>query len=130
MVQFEYRPFTKLIVHELTEFQNDRFFEDAIRMSLSTNSQVEPSVNWINGVAFHFFGMPDTPEVVKEKLKGIIHYASVQFTRLDYRPQYPLRISNQDYHVVLRKADSNPIFVELVNWINTNPTSHPTTASS
>jgi len=121
LTDFEYVPFKKFIVHELNESENDRFFEDIIRMVLAQNSQVEPLVNWIDGIAFLIFPMLDTEEIVKEKLNGIVHFGSVNFTKLDYRQNYPLRIGNQDYRVVLRKAHNNPVFVDLVRWIKTNP---------
>ena len=112
------------MVHDLNELENDRFFEDIIRMSLATNPNVEPSVNWTEGVAFSVFSMPDTPEVVKEKLGGVIHYAAVNYTKLEFKARYDLKISNQEYHCILRKANSNPIFVELVAWIKSNPQTH------
>ncbi|MDG6998659.1 MAG: hypothetical protein JRN15_06040 [Nitrososphaerota archaeon] len=128
MIQFDYSPIKRIVVHELNEFQNDEFFEDIVRMSLEANTRVEPSVNWVDGIAFMILPMPEVPEVVVEKLNGIVHYSSVSFTRLEYRPRYPLRISNQEYHTILRRSDRNPVFAGLVRWIKSNP-SH-TRASS
>jgi hypothetical protein len=56
-------------------------------------------------------------EVIRENLAGRIHYASVLFTRTDYKAQVPVRIGNQDFTIRLRRADDNPTLVELARFL-------------
>jgi hypothetical protein len=116
VIEIEFTPWKKLVVHEVLEATNNQFFEDILRMSLAQNPNVEPRVNWAEGIAFLVYPMPDTKEIVEEKLKGIIHFTSFTFTRIDFRDAYPLRISNQDYRVILRRTEDNPVLVDLCRW--------------
>ena len=87
-------------------------------MALSQPQQIEPTINWSDGIAFMVGVMPPNDEVIKENLAGKIHYGSVRFTRTDFNPQVTVRIGPQEYRVRLRKADDNPTFVELAKFLN------------
>jgi hypothetical protein len=93
------------------------FFEDIVRLALSNPTQVEPSINWVNGIAFFVAPLQPTPEVVKENLAGRVHYGSVLFTETEFKPQIAVRIGSQDYTVRLRKADDNPTLVALAAFL-------------
>lgn len=113
-----YTPYQELVVHEIIEQTNpNAFFEDIVRLALSSPHQVEPSISWIDGVAFFIAPMQPTEEVVRENLAGRVHYGSVLFTRIDYKPQVPVRLGNQEYTVRLRNSGDNPTLVELVKFL-------------
>lgn len=113
-----YTPYHELVIHEIIEQTNaDTFFEDIVRLALSSAHQVEPSINWVDGVAFFIAPMQPTEEVVRENLAGKIHYGSVLFTRTDFRPQIGVRIGSQDFTVRLRKAGDNPTLMELAAFL-------------
>ena len=117
-MKITYTPFQEIVVHEIIEQANpNAFFEDIVRLALSGVHQVEPSINWIDGLAFFVAPMQPTEEVVRENLAGRIHYGSVLFTRTDYRPQVAVKIGNQEFTVRLRKADDNPTLVELAKFL-------------
>jgi hypothetical protein len=117
-LKITYTPYQELVVHEIIE-QTDPgvFFEDIVRLALSSPHQVEPSINWIDGIAFFIAPMQATEEVVRENLAGKIHYGSVLFTRTDYKPQMAVKIGNQDFTVRLRRASDNPTLVELTRFL-------------
>ena len=117
MVQFEYTPWVKIVIHEVTEYSNDQFFEDIMRLSLSNNAQIEAVVNWIDGIAYLIYPMPETEDVIRDKMKGIIHFSSVSFTKIDYDAHYPLTIAGHQYTVAMRRAENNEILSELVKWL-------------
>jgi hypothetical protein len=121
LVEIEYVPNKKLLIHEIIEQDNQTFFEDLIRQALAnpTPAQVEPSVNWFDGLAFYYGQYPPTEDMVKESLEGRIHYAVVFFTRIDFRPQFQLRLGGHDLSARIHKADSNPIMVELAKFLQT-----------
>ena len=113
-----YTPYQELIIHEIIEQANPgAFFEDIVRLALSAPHQVQPSINWIDGIAFFIAPMQPTEEVVRENLAGKVHYGSVLFTRTDYQPQVAVKIGSQDFTVRLRKAGDNPTLVELVTFL-------------
>ena len=117
-MKITYTPYQELIIHEIIEQANaGAFFEDIVRLALSGPHQVQPSINWIDGIAFFIAPMQPTEEVVRENLAGRVHYGSVLFTRTDYQPQVAVKIGSQDFTVRLRKAGDNPTLVELVAFL-------------
>jgi hypothetical protein len=117
LVKITYTPYTEIVVHEIIERDNQSFFEDMVRQTLAGQVHAEPSVNWIDGVAFAISPMPPTEDIIKENLGGKVHYAAVLFTRMDYKNQFIVRLGNQDYNVRLRKADDNPTMTELSHFL-------------
>ncbi|HXY56057.1 MAG TPA: hypothetical protein VEH01_00450 [Nitrososphaerales archaeon] len=117
-MKITFTPYQELVIHEIIEQTNSNtFFEDIVRLALGSAHQVEPSINWVDGIAFFIAPMQPTEEVVKENLAGKIHYASVLFTRAEYRPQIAVKIGSQDFTVRLRKAGDNPTLVELAAFL-------------
>ena len=117
-LKITYTPYEELVIHEIIEQANaSTFFEDIVRLALSSPHQAEPSINWIDGIAFFIAPMQPTEEVVRENLAGRIHYGSVLFTRTDFKPQISVRIGNQDFTVRLRRAGDNPTLVELAAFL-------------
>ncbi|MDG7009024.1 MAG: hypothetical protein JRN06_12500 [Nitrososphaerota archaeon] len=88
-----------------------------VRLALGSHQQVEPSINWVDGIAFFIVPMQPTEEVVRENLAGRVHYNSVLFTRTAYRSQVPVKIGNQDFTVRLRNAEDNPTLVALAKYL-------------
>jgi len=117
-LKITYTPYLELIIHEIIEQSNPGvFFEDIVRLALSGAHQVQPSINWIDGIAFFIAPMQPTEEVVRENLAGKVHYASVLFTRTEYQPQVAVKIGSQDFTIRLRKAGDNPTLVELTAFL-------------
>ena len=117
-LKITYAPYHELIVHEIIEQSSpSAFFEDIVRLALSGAHQVQPSINWIDGIAFFIAPMQPTEEVVSENLAGRVHYASVLFTRTEYQPQVAVKIGSQDFTVRLRRAEDNPTLVELAAFL-------------
>jgi hypothetical protein len=117
MVKVTYSPNKELVVHEIIEQDSHIFFEDMVRQALSSPVHVEPSINWVDGVAFVVAPMPPTDDIVKENLAGKVHYASVMFTKIPFQSQVPVRIGNQNYSARLRKADNNPTLIALAKFL-------------
>lgn len=117
MVKITYSPYEEIVIHEILEQDNAMFFEDVVRQALASASHAEPSVNWIDGIAFIIHQFAPTEDLVKEHLSGRIHYSSVIFSRLDFQAQMQVKIGGQTFSVRLRKADTNPTLVELVRYL-------------
>ena len=117
-MKITYTPYQELVLHEIIEQSSPSvFFEDIVRLALSGAHQVQPSINWIDGIAFFIAPMQPTEEVVRENLAGRVHYGSVLFTRTEYQPQVSVKIGSQDFTIRLRKAGDNPTLVELAAFL-------------
>jgi hypothetical protein len=127
-LKITYTPYQELVVHEIIEQTNpNSFFEDIVRLALSGPAQTQPSINWIDGVAFFIAPMQPTEEVVRENLAGRVHYGSVLFTRTEFKSQIAVKIGNQDFTVRLRRADDNPTLAALAAYLkNFKPEPHQT----
>ncbi len=113
-------PTEEVVVHRVLE-SDDKviFFEDIVKQILVKEIPVIPTINWIDGVAFTILDFPDTEDVVREELKGRIHYSAVLFTKMSYQPEIVVNLGKEDIRVRLRKADNNPDFVDLVEFLKT-----------
>jgi len=113
-------PTEEVVVHRVLE-SDDKviFFEDIVKQILVKEIPVIPTVNWIDGIAFAILGFPDTEDVVREELKGRIHYSAVLFTKISYQPEIVVNLGKEDIRVRLRKADNNPDLVDLVEFLKT-----------
>jgi hypothetical protein len=116
LVRITYSGWKEIKIHEILELDNQTFFEDIVRLTLAQGIQVQPSVNWVDGIAFISIPLADTPEVVREKLRGILHFASVMFTRIGFRDTFTIRIGNNDLSVRLRKT-TNPLLLQLAGYL-------------
>ena len=117
MVEIEYLPYQKIIVHEVKKME----VADLLQM---VAMQVEaqklggiPSANWVDGIAFVTGEYMVTPEVVAENLKGRLHYAIVLFTETSYQPEKRTTVNGREVTVRLNKAESNPNFVALAKFL-------------
>ncbi len=128
MVEIVYMPWKKFIIHEIIEQQNKSFFEWFMGEALSQNN-IAPSVPWSNGIAFVVSNFMETPETVKEKLNGVIHYASVNFTRIGQQASFPVTMKDLSKYSVSLVANENQDFHELAAWLrrwSDRPTSQST----
>jgi len=119
LARITYTGWKEVRIHEILELDNQTFFEDIVRLTLAQGIQVQPSVNWVNGIAFVSIPFADTPEVVREKLRGVLHFASVMFTRMGFRETFTIRINNNELSVRLRKT-TNPLFLQLAAYVQEN----------
>lgn len=117
MVRVAYSPYREIVVHEVIEQESHVLFEDMVRQALSSPAHAEPSINWVDGIAFVVAAMPPTEDVVKENLEGRVHYASVMFTKIPYQAQVPVKIGTQNYSVRLRRAENNGALAALAKFL-------------
>ncbi len=120
MAKITYMPTEEVVVHQVLE-SDDKiiFFEDVVKQILAREIPVIPTVNWIDGIAFTILDFPDTEDIVREELKGRIHYSAVLFTKISYQPEFMVNLGKEDIRVRLRKADNNLDFVDLVEFLKT-----------
>jgi hypothetical protein len=120
LAKITYMPTEEVVVHQVLESGNKIiFFEDVVKQMLVREIPVIPTVDWIDGIAFAVLQFPDTEDIVREELKGRIHYSAVLFTKIPYQSEFVVNLGKEDIRVRLRKADNNPDFIDLVEFLKT-----------
>jgi hypothetical protein len=118
LAKITYMPTEEVVVHQVLESDNTIiFFEDVVKQILAKEIPVIPTVNWIDGIAFAILYYPDTEDIVREEIKGRIHYSAVLFTKTPYQSEFVVNLGKEDIRVRLRKADNNPDFIDLVEFL-------------
>ena len=118
MANFVYRPYREIIIHEIRELEIQQFMEGYVSQLLSQGQTgITPVASWVEGIAFYIGNFMETPELVKEKLEGRVHWAAVYFTKTSYQTEKKVTISGRDYVVRFSKGDSNPDFVGLARFL-------------
>jgi len=117
MVEIEYLPYQKIVIHEVRKLD----VPDLLTLvALQVEAQKAGGVgviNWVDGIAFMIGEFIATPETISESLKGVVHYAIVNFTETSYQSEKRVTVNNRDYTIRLQKADNNPNFVELSKFL-------------
>jgi len=117
LVEIEYLPYQKIIVHEIRKLEAPAFFQFIIAQVEAQKQGGTPLVNWLDGVAFLVGEFIPSPESVSENLKGRLHYAWVFYTETSYQAEKRVNLDGRDYSVRLNNAGDNPNFVELVKFL-------------
>jgi hypothetical protein len=116
LVQIEYLPWEKIVIHDVIEKDKDTFFKEIMTQFLAQNLR-EGSVYWHDGIAFAVIDFMDTEDTVREKLNGIIHYTAVRFTRLEqYQMDIQTTVEGARFKVNLVTTD-NENLREVAKWL-------------
>jgi hypothetical protein len=115
MVKITFRPWDEVVVHEVAQYEPEALYTLLIQQALASDAVgAIPGIYWANGVAFAISLYPDTEEIVREKLKGVTHYAVVQFALVpEHRPEAWLNLGGTEYRIRLQNVDSHPVLAEL-----------------
>ena len=117
MVKIEYSPATELVVHEVIKGDKDDLLRERV-----TPAGTMP-LYWCDGILFSFSSLPMTDDVVKDYLKGRIHWLEVHFTKMeDYTPVLTLNDEEYKATMSIRVIDtsSSELHKEFVKWLKSN----------
>ena len=113
MVEFEYRPWNKIIIHELVEYPLDFFIMQASE-KVSKGGVGRP-ILWSNGLVLTSFIMQPTEDVVKDQLKGILHWVTLSYGHME---QYQSDFRTKDrVRVPVVDVSNHRIFGPLSSWL-------------
>ena len=114
MVDIEYKPISKIIVHEIirTEFQD---FLNMFAIPQRPGAP-RPSARWIDGILFTFIPFPPSPEALRDKIEGIIHWELVNFTEME---QYTSTVTNPETNITMNVLDNstNTAVSDFIRWL-------------
>ena len=116
MVKIIYSPIREIIIYEMAEYS----FADFIKLMTDNipPGNISPSVKWCDGMVFVSTGLPSTEDVVKDQIKGIIHWAWFAFAEM---PTYKHSIETIS-KVILPVIDvsNNIVNKDLIAWTRDN----------
>lgn len=113
MVEFEYQPWEKIIIHEIVEYPMEFFFTQAT-LGIPEGGVGRP-LNWSNGIVFINTVVQPTEDVIKEQLKGIIHWASLYFGRMR---KYQKEIKRErSVTVTIIDLSNHSVFGPMAKWL-------------
>ncbi len=126
MAEIEFRPWKRIIVHEVVEVQIADLLQFIIGQLEAQKQSGVPVIQWGDGIAFVRADFPDTPEVIQDKLKGTLHIGAINFARTSYQDQKKTVFNGREYVVRLAKVDNNPDLINLCKFLNDYKGREPT----
>ena len=117
MVKISFSPAAELVVHEAVEMTKDDLLLE--RITPAGNMPLY----WCNGILFSFSSVPMTDDIVKEYLKGRIHWLEVHFTRMDkYEPVITFESSEyrSTMNVKVIDTSTSELHREFIKWLKEN----------
>ena len=112
MVDFVLDEWKKVVVHEINKYDLD----DLLKLHTTRiipGGVIRPFL-WANGVIFEHSAMPPTEDIIKEQLKGVIHWSSLQFA---FMPAYNSTLTVGTVSLQIVNVNSNKTFFELARFL-------------
>lgn len=114
MVEFEYQPWRKIVVHEIIKYPLEYFILQST-MGIDKGEKGRPLL-WSDGVLFTPFLMQTTPEIIKEQLEGVVHWASLNYCVMnEYKKEL---VSPQKILIPVIDVSNHQAFGSLGKWLN------------
>lgn len=114
MVEFIREEWKKVVVHEINKFDCDALAE--LHALGITPGGIGRPLLWANGVIFEHNVIPATSDIIRDQLKGIIHWSSLQFA---FMPDYKKLIVVNNVSIHVANVNSNKLFYEMAEWLKT-----------
>jgi hypothetical protein len=78
---------------------------------------------WCDGILFSFSSLPMTDDVIRDYLKGTIHWLEVHFAKMDkYTPI--LALNEEEYKATMNvriiDTSSSQLHKEFIEWLKSN----------
>ncbi len=115
MVSINYSPVQELIVHDIIEVPT----EDLLRERITPAGNMP--LYWCAGVLFAFSSLPMTDDIVKDYLRGRVHWLEVHFTHLPkYEPIMVLNDASYSSAINIRIIDTSKsaLHSEFISWLS------------
>ncbi|WP_299291239.1 hypothetical protein [Nitrosopumilus sp.] len=118
MVEIEYKPIQKIVVHEIMKNSMDEFLDNFVR---PIPPNVPPVIaRWIDGIVFIFQSSPRSPETTRESLEGTVHWEIVNFTEMNEYMETLVNPRNQSMIKVIDNT-SNTAVSDFIRWLKKQP---------
>ncbi len=113
MVEFEYQPWKKIIIHEIVEYPLEYFINSAT-IGIKKGGIGRP-LRWSNGLILISTSFQPTEDVIKEQLQGIIHFTSLHYSRM---PKFQREVTGADrIRIPIMNLSNHAVFGPMAKWI-------------
>lgn len=113
MVEFEYQPWNKFIVHEVVKYPLEHFL--ATHSLGIQEGGIGRPLNWSDGIVFEHRTMRPTDDVIREKLEGKVHWSSLNYGILEkFQEQFKMP---RQIKIPVVNLSNNEFFKEMAKWI-------------
>ena len=117
-VQISIEPYRKIVVHETLEVGFNDLIDQILNQTRAAGGTTIPMLSWCNGVAFQIVPFNSTSEeIIKESLKGTVHYAAVTFA---LKAVFEREIIRKGGTVLLVNQSANANFIALAEVMKTS----------
>jgi hypothetical protein len=116
-VKLTYSPITELVIHDFIEV--DR--EDLLRERVTPSGTVP--LYWCEGILFSFTSLPLTEDVLRDYLKGRLHWLEVHFSRVsNFTPIMALNEEEYKANLSVRIIDTSQseLHKQVARWLVAN----------
>jgi len=103
MVEIEYLPLQKIVIHDIELSPLDRFVDHSAGRG--------GSLGWCNGMLFSIQHFPPDPDLIKDSIKGIHHWQVVEVaqcekfqTEMKNKSNLSIQVLDQSHNEVLVDA--------------------------
>jgi len=115
MVEFEYQPYSKVIIHDIVKIPLNTYI--AQRTIGLPDGGVAMPMRWVNGITFDIAFVQPTDDIVNEQLKGITHWALLSYADME---EYVESIrGDRAIKIPVIKVQGSSLFKELADWLKT-----------
>jgi hypothetical protein len=114
LVVVDYRPWKKVIVHEIIQHSIDELVKFQT-LGIEPGGVTEP-LYWCDGILFSRTELPETAEVIKEKLGNVVHWSSVVWAPM---PKFQEVIIEKETNIRIPifNVTTHPIYKAVAEWI-------------
>lgn len=116
MVEFEYQPWKKIIVHDVMKFPLEHF-KSTHSLGVQQGGVGIPLI-WADGIVFDKNVFRDTDDIIKEKLEGKVHWSSLSYAIMEkYQSEFKVEGS---IRIPVMNVGDNVVFRKMAEWIKNN----------
>ena len=112
MVEFEYKPFEKVIVHEIIKWELPEFIKRHVKPN--TAFQWADGIVMLRGVF-----KSQTPKMVDDETNGIVHWALIEFAEMTELKQHLINEEN-GATAKINDVSINNVFTDFVRWLRSD----------
>ena len=117
MVEFEFQPWKKIIVHEVVKFPLQHFISGH-SLGVQEGGIGRPLI-WVDGIIFEKVGLRDTDDIIREKIEGKLHWNFLHYAILE-KYQSEFKVTPGNIRIPVINVSDNETFREMTTWIKSN----------
>jgi len=114
LVKITYAPWEEIVIHETIQYQLDEFISKRT-IGVPTGGMAPPLL-WAEGVVFNRIPIPTNTDIIKEQLKGRIHFSAVEWALMPKHQSF-VEIKETKVKIPIVNVSANAILSEVAKWV-------------